>query len=199
MNSKTADMTADIAAAMTAAMTADITADITADTAARRVQASNETANAFFTDNAESIARACHAMASRFQQGGRLLVYGDSARPSDVAHVIVEFLHPVVVGKRALPAIALRSRDSLTTFARDTDILLVFEDSGTGDGSLVAEARRCGLLTVCLSGVGPATGANFHFAVPSHDPCIVQETHEMLYHVLWELVHVFFEHRAVGV
>lgn len=191
MNIEAPDMTVD--------MTADTTADMTADIVARRVQASNEAANAFFTHNAESIARACHAMASRFQQGGRLLVYGDSARPSDVAHVIVEFLHPVVVGKRALPAMALLSRDSLTTLARGTDILLVLEASGAGDGSLVAEARRGGLLTVCLSGVGQATGADFHFAVPSRDPCIVQETHEMLYHVLWELVHVFFEHRAVGV
>jgi D-sedoheptulose 7-phosphate isomerase len=25
----------------------------------------------------------------------------------------------------------------------------------------------------------------------------IQETHEMIYHVLWELVHVFFEHEGL--
>lgn len=183
---------------MAAGMTAHVPADVSVDIATARVRASNAAAQAFFTSNAESIARACHAMSSRFQQGGRLLVSGDSARPSDVAHVLVEFLHPVVVGKRALPALAIRSRDSLATLARGADILLILDASGIGDDSLVADARRNGLLTVCLSGVGQMTGADFHFAVPSRDPCVVQETHEMLYHVLWELVHVFFEHRAVN-
>jgi D-sedoheptulose 7-phosphate isomerase len=35
---------------------------------------------------------------------------------------------------------------------------------------------------------------DFSFVVPADDPLVVQETHETLYHVLWELVHVFFEH-----
>ncbi|KPV49113.1 phosphoheptose isomerase, partial [Kouleothrix aurantiaca] len=38
---------------------------------------------------------------------------------------------------------------------------------------------------------------NFCFAVPSDDAIAVQETHETLYHVLWELVHVFFEHEGL--
>ena len=50
-------------------MTADMTTDMTADIAAARVRASNAAAERFFTDNAESIARACHAMAARFQKG----------------------------------------------------------------------------------------------------------------------------------
>lgn len=35
------------------------------------------------------------------------------------------------------------------------------------------------------------------FAVASDDPFVVQEIHETLYHVLWELVHVFFEHKGL--
>jgi D-sedoheptulose 7-phosphate isomerase len=54
------------------------------------------------------------------------------------------------------------------------------------------------MLTLALTGPVDATPADFHFAVPSDDPCVVQEVHEMLYHVLWELVHVFFERRGVG-
>ena len=47
-------------------------------------------------------------MAERFARGGRLLAVGQSpAARSDVRHVAVEFVHPVIVGKRALPAIGL--------------------------------------------------------------------------------------------
>jgi D-sedoheptulose 7-phosphate isomerase len=31
----------------------------------------------------------------------------------------------------------------------------------------------------------------------SADPCVVKETHVTMYHVLWELVHVFFEQPGV--
>ena len=47
-------------------------------------------------------------MAERFARGGRLIAFGRTpAARSDARHVAVEFVHPVIVGKRALPAIAL--------------------------------------------------------------------------------------------
>lgn len=168
-----------------------------ASAARRRVAASNAATGAFFSANAEGIARACQAMAARFQRGGRLLVHGDAARQSDVAHVVVEFLHPVVVGKRALPAIAVATPEAMATLGREADILLTFADE-SGEAPVLVEARRRGMLTLCLAGEGTSGGAEFHFAVPSADACIVQEIHEQLYHVLWELVHVFLEHRPVS-
>src|SRR6476620_2789617 len=68
---------------------------------------------AFFQTNAEKIAEACWAMARRFHQGGRLLAFGNGAWATDAQHVTVEFVHPVIVGKRALPALAL-TNDSAT-------------------------------------------------------------------------------------
>ncbi len=63
----------------------------------------------WFDEQAPRLARACHAMAERFARGGRLLVVGASAADAtDVAHVEVEFVHPVIVGKRALPALGAR-------------------------------------------------------------------------------------------
>ena len=57
---------------------------------------------------AERLARLCHLMAERFARGGRLIAFGRSpAARSDARHVAVEFVHPVIVGKRALPAIGL--------------------------------------------------------------------------------------------
>ena len=167
---------------------------VATDIASRRVAASNAAAESFFTASAESIARACQAMAARFQDGARLLVYGGVAQRSDVAHVVVEFLHPVIVGKRALPALAVDSSRLLSTLGRDTDILMILDSAHPREAEVVTDGRRRGMLTLWLTGQAPRGSADFHFAVPSYDACIVQETHEMLYHVLWELVHVFFDH-----
>src|SRR5579864_3877038 len=78
---------------------------------------------AFFATESERIAEACWAMARRFHQGGRLLAFGNGAWATDAQHVSVEFVHPVIVGKRALPALAL-TNDSATLSA-----LLAGEDA----------------------------------------------------------------------
>src|SRR4051794_703052 len=61
----------------------------------------------FFEVEAEKIAEACWAMAKRFHRGGRLLAFGNGSAATDAQHVSVEFVYPVIVGKRALPALAL--------------------------------------------------------------------------------------------
>ena len=67
-----------------------------------------EANRAFFEAESERLARLCHRMAERFARGGRLIALGRSpAARSDARHVAVEFVHPVIVGKRALPALAL--------------------------------------------------------------------------------------------
>jgi D-sedoheptulose 7-phosphate isomerase len=127
----------------------------------------------FFSAQAEALARLCDEMAVRFLAGGRLLALGVSgAARSDAHHVAVEFVHPVIVGKRALPALAVE--DLLE--AEPGDIVIAFD----GD---VALARSLGCLII--EGFEP----------PSDDPFVRQELTETLYHVLWELVHVFIEHR----
>ena len=89
-------------AGVTGALAADASA--VRELLARRTEAGER----FFAAEAERIARLCHGMAERFARGGRLLALGvsDQAR-SDARHVAVEFVHPVIVGKRALPALAL--------------------------------------------------------------------------------------------
>ena len=61
----------------------------------------------FATEAGASGAQACEAMARRFLDGGRLLAFGRGAYATDAQHVSVEFVHPVIVGKRALPALDL--------------------------------------------------------------------------------------------
>src|SRR5579862_8502505 len=80
---------------------------------AKRFELSTSVPEAFFAAQAGKIAEACLAMARRFHQGGRLLAFGNGASATDAQHVSVEFVHPVIVGKRALPALAL-TNDSAT-------------------------------------------------------------------------------------
>jgi D-sedoheptulose 7-phosphate isomerase len=155
----------------------------------------------FFAAEAEPLARLCHRMAERFARGGRLIALAASpAGRSDAHHVAVEFVHPVIVGKRALPAIALIGEKgelarAAELLARPEDIAIAFgtdEDGGAAAGAL-GLVRRRGCLTL---GFSPA-GAEWEFEPPVADRHVRQELVETLYHVLWELVHVFFEHRGL--
>jgi D-sedoheptulose 7-phosphate isomerase len=119
---------------------------------------------------------------------------------SDARHVAVEFVHPVIVGKRALPAIGLAGEGGpldaqVDLLVEPDDIAIAFgagEDGGEA-AAATAIARARGCLTVAFA---PA-GAEWEFAPPSDDPAVRQELVETLYHVLWELVHVFFDHRGL--
>ena len=74
---------------------------------ARRLFGLRDGAAEDLAGQADAVAAACHAMAVRFHQGGRLVVFGTGSPSTDAQHVAVEFVHPVIVGKRALPAISL--------------------------------------------------------------------------------------------
>src|SRR5437763_6159788 len=60
-------------------------------------------------EDPRTVAEACHGMARRFPQGGKLVVFGNGGPSTDAQHVAVEFVHPVIVGKCALPAVSLTS------------------------------------------------------------------------------------------
>jgi len=160
---------------------------------ARAIAEREAVLGAFVADDADRLARASHAMARAFAAGATLVASGRGAATSDADHVAVEFVHPVIVGKRALPALA----NAALPLQRAGDIALVLCHGapGAAEEALVASARRRGLLTIALTGAGrPLEAAEHAFAVSSDDLDVVQEVQETAYHVLWELVHVFFEH-----
>ena len=173
-----------------------------------RFRTSCDVTQDFFVTHQDEIVRACEQMANRFRQGGRLFVFGTGASVSDAQHVSVEFVHPVIVGKRALPALALgsteRSHDGDDRFDRELQSLADPRDialglsAGTPDVATrrgLTAARERGMLTVAIGGSGTtASAADIVFAVPAPDPFVTQEVQETLYHVLWELVHVFLDH-----
>jgi D-sedoheptulose 7-phosphate isomerase len=125
---------------------------------------------AYFGSHAEPLARACRVMAEQFLRGGRLLALGGSPQDwSDAHHVAVEFVHPVMVGKRALPALALPA-DRLDLLRQPDDMVISFRP-----------------LTI-------TAGETWSFEPATDDPFVGQELAEISYHLLWELVHVFFDH-----
>jgi D-sedoheptulose 7-phosphate isomerase len=167
---------------------------------------------------AGAVASACHAMAVRFHLGGKLVTFGTGGSSTDAQHVAVEFVHPVIVGKRALPAISLATDVATVTgvaaregmagiFAHQIRYLTEPADIALGisaDGNCpsvlagLEAARAGGLLTIALAGgdggaIAASPAVDHLLVARSADPRIVKETQVTTYHVLWELVHVFFE------
>jgi D-sedoheptulose 7-phosphate isomerase len=180
-----------------ARLTQALRADVVERALADRTRANRD----FFDAESERLARLCHRMAERFARGGRLIAFGRSpAARSDARHVAVEFVHPVIVGKRALPAIGLAGEggglaEQVALLAEPDDIAIGFgaDEDGGEAASAIALARERGCLTLAFA---PA-GAEWEFEPPSLDAPVRQELVETLYHVLWELVHVFFDHRGL--
>ncbi|MEA2254933.1 MAG: D-sedoheptulose 7-phosphate isomerase, partial [Solirubrobacteraceae bacterium] len=127
---------------------------------------------AYFEAQAEPLARLCHRMAERFARGGRLVALGRSpAARSDVRHVTVEFVHPVIVGKRALPALGLAAEGGpldaqMALVAEPDDIAIAFEADDPETARALALARERGALTVAFA---PA-GAEWELPPPGGDP-----------------------------
>ena len=151
-------------------------------------------AGRFFEQHAGAVAEVCRLMAGRFEAGGSLYVLGEGAQASDAHHAAVEFVHPVLVGKRALTAVALGSDAAFVAALADPGDIALAICAGVPSTAIdraMGAARERGLLTVVLSGGAGRASGGACFAVAEDDPCVVQEVHETLYHVLWELVHLF--------
>lgn len=152
----------------------------------------------FFSRQAPRLAAVSKEMAGRFERGGRLLAFGRGACATDAQHVSVEFVHPVIVGKRALPAL-----DVSAEFPRWLDALVGPEDIVMGfapphGDSEVHQAIEAASLRGAFTLELPGAGGSYWFPAVSDDEFVNQELTEILYHTLWETVHVFLEHREIG-
>jgi D-sedoheptulose 7-phosphate isomerase len=163
-----------------------------------RLLARNAIAEAFFAREAPRLATACREMAERFLRGGRLLAFGRGPSATDAQHVSVEFVHPVIVGKRALPALdlSLVFDPWLDTLVRPDDMIMGFgpPEGDTDVSRALWRAGQRGAMTFAL----PGAQGSYGLTATDPDPFIHQELVEILYHTLWETVHVFFEHRELG-
>lgn len=179
----------------------------------RKSRESIATKEQFFTENADRIAECCTAMANALTAGRKLFVMGNGGSACDAQHVAVEFMHPIIEKRPALPAMALNIDTAmLTAVGNDQDFSLAFTQQlrmlgQKGDIALgistsgksanvnraLQAAREAGLLTVGFSGRDGGRMpevCDYCFTVPSFSIHRIQETHETLLHVMWDLIHV---------
>jgi D-sedoheptulose 7-phosphate isomerase len=190
-----------------------------------KARESVEVKQRFFQENADAILDASLAMAKTFQRGGKLLVCGNGGSATDAQHIAVEFMHPITVGRKALPAICLTNDMAMVTavsndvgfadvfsrqiiaLGRAGDILLAISTSGNSDNLMHAidTARKMKLITIGFAGGDGGKMAEMHadqqldhcLTVPTSSIHRIQESHVALYHTMWDMVHTYLEHRSL--
>jgi D-sedoheptulose 7-phosphate isomerase len=150
-------------------------------------------------------------IAGAFQNGHRLLVFGNGGSAADAQHFAAEFVGRFQQERRALAAVALTTDSSILTaigndydyarvFARQIEALgesgdIAFGITTSGGSANVIEAFRTakarGLATIALTGRdGGEAGrmADNHLNVPDPSTARVQEVHRTLLHAICEIV-----------
>jgi HupF/HypC family protein len=152
---------------------------------------------------AEDLAATAFTLAKSFAAGATMWSIAPSWEPHAL-HIAVEFVHPVIMGKRALPAVALTGPDLVDLVrvsVRPGDIVVAV--SGADDAQVRSVMRRgpaWGATTIWIgSGERPAAGMADHVLwLDDPDPRVPTTGGFVLfYHLLWELTHVCFEHSGL--
>jgi HupF/HypC family len=151
---------------------------------------------------AESVAGAALTLARRFAAGATMWCVAPQW-PAHGRHVAVEFVHPVIVGKRALPAVGIDGQAAVVTaslrlLVKPGDVLLAVGPADDDTAVLMHRAEAWGLATLWLgAGPRPEPSAARHI-LWSDNPDAGRAARSgdvvLLYHLLWELTHVVFEH-----
>ncbi len=151
-------------------------------------------------DLSDDLASASLALARKFHAGATLWVISPQWEPH-AHHVAVEFVHPVIMGKRALPSVALVDPDPVAqtrVATRPGDVIIAV---ASADDAQVRDVMRrapvWGAQTIWIGfGPRPTAGSADHVLwVESDDPMVpATGRFVLMYHLLWELTHVCFEH-----
>jgi D-sedoheptulose 7-phosphate isomerase len=189
-----------------------------------KVRESVDVKTRFFEANKEAIIAASLDLAKAFHRGRKLLVCGNGGSATDAQHVAVEFMHPITVGRKALPAICLTNDMAMVTavandvgfddvFSRQIialgsqgDVLLGISTSGNSENLMhaFATARRMKLFTIGFAGDdgGKMAGMSgrlldYCLTVPTSSIHRIQESHVALYHIMWDMVHTFLQSKSL--
>jgi len=183
------------------------------DRVLRKCGESIEVKRTFFDHYADQIGELCQRMTARFRSGGRLWTMGNGGSACDAQHVAVEFVHPIIEKRRALPAQDLVGEmpvmtaiandkdyarifvDQLELWGRAEDMALAISTSGQSPNLVYALecARRKEMLTIAFAGKDGGRMpelAEYCFVVPSFSIHRIQEVHVALLHIMWDLIHV---------
>ena len=165
----------------------------------------------FFAAHAADVERAAQIIASAFKANGKLLVFGNGGSAADAQHIAGELVNRFLQQRKALPAIALTTDGGvLTCIANDTgfenvfarqiealgsrgDVCLAISTSGKSPNVTLAceQAHKQGIAVIGLlgrDGGSVAALCDLALIVPSDDTQRIQETHNLIYHIICELV-----------
>ena len=189
-----------------------------------KARESSEVKLKFFEENKETIIAASLDLAKAFHRGRKLLVCGNGGSATDAQHIAVEFMHPITVGRKALPAVCLTNDMAMMTavandvgfedvFSRqiialgsEGDALIGISTSGNSDNLMhaFATARRFKMLTIGFAGADGGKMASqtdvlldYCLTVPTSSIHRIQETHVALYHIMWDMVHTFLQSKSL--
>jgi D-sedoheptulose 7-phosphate isomerase len=171
----------------------------------------------FIQSHLETVMEASKAIASAFNEGYKLILFGNGGSSTDASHIAAEFVNRFKRERPGLPAIALNTDMAVITsiandydyteifarqlkaFAVEGDIVIAISTSGNSGNIMKAMevARKKKLRTVVFTGAKGeklAARATFSFIVPSDNTPRIQETHITLGHVLCLMVEeILFE------
>jgi len=181
------------------------------DRIAAIVSNSLEVKRRFFEAQADEVIKAAALIVEAFKANGKLLVFGNGGSAADAQHIAGELVNRFLQKRRGLPAIALTTDGGvLTCVANDTgfenvfarqiealgtkgDLSLAISTSGTSPNIVRAcgQAREQGIKVIGLLGCDGGRVAalcDLALIVPSNNTQRIQETHNLVGHILCELI-----------
>lgn len=171
----------------------------------------------FVKDHLKLIIDASKTIAESFNEGKKLILFGNGGSATDASHIAAEFVNRFKKERPGLPAIALNTDMAVITsiandydfsevFSRqlkslseDGDVVIAISTSGSSSNVLKAVdvAKKKKLRIIVFTGAKGeklASKADYAFIVPSDNTPRIQETHITLGHVLCQMVEeILFE------
>jgi D-sedoheptulose 7-phosphate isomerase len=167
--------------------------------------------------NIERIIEVARTIASAFNDGKKLILFGNGGSSTDASHIAAEFINRFKRERPGLPAISLNTDMAVITsiandydfseiyskqlkaISEEGDVVIAISTSGSSPNILKAMdvAKKKKLTTIALTGLKGekfASKATYAFVVPSDSTPRIQETHITLGHVLCQMVEeILFE------
>ncbi len=171
----------------------------------------------FINDHSDTVIEVSKAIAAAFNEGSKLILFGNGGSACDASHIAAEFVNRFKRERPGLPAIALNTDMAVITsiandydysevfsrqlksLAMEGDVVIAITTSGHSSNVIKAMdvAKKKKLKTIIFTGSKGeklASKASYSFVVPSDNTPRIQETHITLGHVLCLMVEeILFE------
>lgn len=160
------------------------------------------------SQNISEVEKLSELMAKRFDDGHKVIIFGNGGSACDAAHFAEEFTGRYRKDRKALPVITVNDAGHLTcvsndygfkevfrrtvqAFCTDKDIVMGLSTSGNSENVILAmeEAKARGAVTVAL--IGKDGGKmkdlyDYQWIIPGETSDRIQEIHMLILHIIIE-------------